>query len=108
MSIQSQVPADHPMMVAWEAYKASDEYSNTKRWAAHVEHVDGSLWAAFVMGWNRRAPVVTRDALCAEIFHRIMAVDEFGNVNVWLTPENADACIKEAADAILALIRIKT
>ena len=60
MSIQSQVPADYPMMVAWEAYKASDEYSNTKRWAAHVEHVDGSLWAAFVMGWNCRAPLVTR------------------------------------------------
>lgn len=38
-------------MVAWEAYKATEEYANTKQWAAYPEHVDGSLWAAFDRGY---------------------------------------------------------
>jgi hypothetical protein len=66
------------MMVAWEAYKATDEFQSSKRWALTIapmlqagspdfelkrscdvmpfeqrsNHVDGSLWAAFVEGWN--------------------------------------------------------
>jgi len=46
------VATDHPMLVAWTAYKATTDFANTKHWAAHAEHVDGSLWAAFVAGWD--------------------------------------------------------
>jgi hypothetical protein len=54
MTAMAQVPKDSPLMKAWERYKASDEYENTRRWALHDKHVDGSLWAAFVEGWNSR------------------------------------------------------
>ena len=46
------LPKNHPMVVAWEEYQATPEYANTKKWAAHKEHVDGSLWAAFVRGYQ--------------------------------------------------------
>lgn len=49
------VPTDHPLMVAWEAYKADPEYSNTRKWALHDAHVDGSLWHAFAGGFQRAA-----------------------------------------------------
>jgi hypothetical protein len=47
-------PADpqSPLMLAWERYKASEEYTNTRTWALHVKHVDGSLWAAFEHGYR--------------------------------------------------------
>lgn len=39
-------------MAAWEAYKATDDYANTKRWAGHDDQAaDGSLWASFERGW---------------------------------------------------------
>ena len=43
-----------PLWKAWEAYKQSDEYANTRRWALYAEHVDGSLWAAFERGFADR------------------------------------------------------
>ena len=46
------VPKDSPLMVAWEAYKASEGYANTKAWALNPQHVDGSLWAAFQAGYE--------------------------------------------------------
>lgn len=49
---QAVVPIGDPMRDAWEAYSATPEYANTKSWAIHREHVDGSLWAAFVAGWK--------------------------------------------------------
>lgn len=52
MSVQSPLPSDHPLMKAWNAYKSTDDYANSRKWAAHAEHVDGSLWAAFMEGWN--------------------------------------------------------
>ena len=47
----AQVPADHPLMIAWKAYKESPDYANTKKWATHEEHTEGSLWAAFMAGF---------------------------------------------------------
>ncbi len=55
MTVSTPVPKDHPLMIEWDAYKATEEYANTKRWAGHAEHVEGSLWAAFVHGWEGRA-----------------------------------------------------
>lgn len=40
------------MMRAWSAYKATPEYANSRSWAKHSEHVDGSLWASFMTGWE--------------------------------------------------------
>ena len=62
-------------MVAWEAYKATPDYANSKHWAMTIQpmmftgdpeskryglmpieqreqHVEGSLWAAFLQGWQ--------------------------------------------------------
>jgi hypothetical protein len=46
------VSAGHPLMVAWSEYKQTDAFNNTRRWALHERHVDGSLWAAFEEGWR--------------------------------------------------------
>lgn len=43
-------------MIAWEAYKATEGYANTKRWATKPEHTEGSLWAAFEAGFNALKP----------------------------------------------------
>jgi hypothetical protein len=51
MPTESPMPKDHPLMKAWEQYKVTDDYTNTRKWAHHAEHVDGSLWAAFSQGW---------------------------------------------------------
>lgn len=51
MHAQTQVPKDHPLMLAWEKYLASDEYSNSFKWAGKEEHRKGSIWAAFTKGW---------------------------------------------------------
>lgn len=45
------VPKDDPLMRAWEAHKQTEDYANSKKWAAHEQHVDGSLWALFSAGW---------------------------------------------------------
>jgi hypothetical protein len=39
-------------MVAWTAYKQTDDYANTRHWVKQEEAVDGSLWAAFERGWR--------------------------------------------------------
>ena len=68
MPNQAQVPDDDPMMIAWEAYRATEEARNTFKWARHIEvaqgdalqgqiivshpHTTGSLWAAFVAGYQ--------------------------------------------------------
>jgi hypothetical protein len=38
-------------MKAWKAYAETDDFANSKKWAAQPQHVDGSLWAAFLQGW---------------------------------------------------------
>jgi hypothetical protein len=53
------VAADDPLMIAWEAYKRTAAFANTKKWATDIEwikqssdNVDGQLWAAFDAGWR--------------------------------------------------------
>lgn len=53
--VQAEVPRGTPMRDAWESYRLTDDYRNTLRWAIHAEHAPGSLWAAFVKGWEARA-----------------------------------------------------
>ena len=65
MPASTQVPDDHPLMIAWEKYRATEEAENSDKWARTVKvsepmqgqiilehpHVVGSLWAAFSAGF---------------------------------------------------------
>lgn len=48
----SPLPEDHPLIQAFDKYKNTPEYSNTRRWATNPKHTEGSLWAAFIEGWE--------------------------------------------------------
>lgn len=50
MGAMTALPPDHPLMEAWNAHKATDEYQNSLRWAP--THSEGSLWAVFMAGWQ--------------------------------------------------------
>lgn len=50
MADETKLRGDDPRIVAWEAFKASEGFANTRRWALHEEYVEGSLWAAFLAG----------------------------------------------------------
>lgn len=50
MASMTPLPPDAPAMVAWATFKDSEEYQNTRKWALDSNHVDGSLWAAFLRG----------------------------------------------------------
>lgn len=52
MSTMVALPTDHPEMKAWERYKKTERYENSREWAIAQGHTDGSLWAAFDEGWN--------------------------------------------------------
>lgn len=43
---------DHPLMIAWKKHQESDDFANSKKWAAYPEHLQGSLWALFMAGWK--------------------------------------------------------
>jgi hypothetical protein len=64
MPAMAPVPEDHPLMIAWNAYKATDDFANTRKWAAQDQHLDGSLWAAFEQGY--RAALAAHPAPAAE------------------------------------------
>jgi hypothetical protein len=77
MSVQAPCPKDSPLMIAWEAYKSTDDYANSRSWATRFipeddpeeiecirahganpvtkankeQYVEGSLWAAFMAGY---------------------------------------------------------
>lgn len=62
MGAMTPVPKDHPLMLAWETYKATADYTNTRfhletKFAGDFrplasEAIDGALWAAFERGWR--------------------------------------------------------
>lgn len=52
MSVSSPVPKDAPVMIAWEEWKKSDDFANSRKWAAQEAHVEGSLWNAFQTGFG--------------------------------------------------------
>ena len=55
MSEQTPVDQYSPLWRAWKAYVATEEFRNTKTWAAIAAHTEGSLWAAFVEGFKAGA-----------------------------------------------------
>ena len=52
MPAMSPIPADHPLMKSWETYKQTEDYRNSFKWAADLEHRTGSMWAAFEAGFR--------------------------------------------------------
>lgn len=52
-NVMQRIPDDHPLMVAWNEFKASDDYEKTKQWATAPAHTEGSLWAVFMAGWYK-------------------------------------------------------
>lgn len=61
MDTSAPIPHDHPLWRAWNAHKVTPEYANSKCWAKHDEHVEGSLWALFMAGW------MALDARCSAL-----------------------------------------
>ena len=85
MSALTPFPASDPRMVAWKAYQATNEYANSRKWALHEEHVEGSLWAAFLAAWElARAEQREADAYqLAEFAHRLRYIfSGIGNYDV--------------------------
>lgn len=61
MPDMAALPKHHPLMVAWEAYKETEEYVNSKKWASAQykdRHLEGSLWAMFMAGWQAHRSAV--------------------------------------------------
>jgi hypothetical protein len=58
VNTMAALPADDPRMIAWDAYKATEAYANSFCWAGHELHRSGSMWAAFLAGYEA-APSVT-------------------------------------------------
>lgn len=66
MPVAAQCPDDHPLMIAWEKYRATEEAANSDKWARTIQisepmqgqiivthpHTEGSLWAAFMAGFE--------------------------------------------------------
>lgn len=84
------VPQNAPVLRAWNIYKQSADYANTRKWAKHDEHVDGSLWAAFYAGYfacavaeSAQAPVAGEVAnLLDELDERVSYIDHMGTGSV--------------------------
>lgn len=55
MPTETPLSPNDPRLIAWNAYKAGEDFKNTRKWALHEEHVDGSLWAAFLAGYEAAA-----------------------------------------------------
>jgi hypothetical protein len=48
----AEIPKTHPLRATWEQYKQSEEYANTKKWAAHPMHLEGSLWGVWLAAYT--------------------------------------------------------
>lgn len=62
--VSTELPLTHPMRAAWEKYKTTADYANTRRWPVEdgEKHIDGALWAAFCKGWDARGEDGRSDA----------------------------------------------
>ena len=49
---QAEMPMSHPLRAAWEQYTQTDKYRNTRMWAEHSEHLDGSLWGVWLAAYS--------------------------------------------------------
>jgi phosphate-selective porin len=63
-------------MVAWQSYRLTDDYANTRRWALEDAHVDGSLWAAFIEGWRQALSSTPSDTGLREALGGYASLDD--------------------------------
>jgi len=68
------VPDNDPGKMAWEEWKQTDDYANTRKWALHPTHVDGSLWHAYWSGYQASGAI---NADLLEALKRMVA--DFGD-----------------------------
>ena len=52
MSEMQPSPKDYPAILAFEKYRASDEFRNSFKWACDAEHRIGLMWTAFYEGFQ--------------------------------------------------------
>lgn len=100
MSTQAELPKGHPMRDAWEAYRATEKYANSRHWALDQNHVDGSLWAAFIAGYAAAPPAEAPADLVERIRKEVefAVVDHCKGGDLWLaTKLAADKIAKLAA-----------
>lgn len=100
MPAMTKVPDDHPLMVAWNAYRASDEGVNSDKWARTapdegLPYLEGALWAAFMAGFKtatersvkESAAFPDREALVQKLAQRLhykmAALDPNPNTPEW-------------------------
>ena len=72
--IMQQISEDAPVMKAWKAHKATDEYANSLRWATDPAHAEGSLWALFYAGYFACAVAMTSSNAASLEGRNIVAV----------------------------------
>lgn len=114
MNDMTQVPLDHPLMLAWVYYMNTDDFKNSLMWAAvtkysqagrivpndeinsvqREEHAKGSLWAAFTAGFT--AGFNAASERTEKKAHRVMTPEEYQTLNIqgWhMVCKNADGSI---------------
>lgn len=99
---QEMVDQNHPMVKAWRDYKTTSAFRNSRHRVAYAEHVDGSLWAAFVEGWNA-AENARSLSLLAKVVDEI---DQFAMAHSKVEAAGADATTELRADEWAAYMNL--
>lgn len=97
---------DDPRIVAWERYRATPDYGVSFRWAQFEEHREGSMWAAFLAGYEtaallrepRESPAAEPDDALASVMNFVPTVHPHADGGfVWTVCPNcgADVAIDE-------------
>lgn len=90
--IMRQVPKYSPLMRAWDIWKKTDAAQNARKWAASPHHVYGSLWAAFMAGFNANAaPADLVEALEAFLRAPSIGSNGPGSITIEVQKFNIDA-----------------
>jgi len=82
MSTEQALPPGNPMLVAFEQYRATEEYQSAHRWAQVPEHTQGALWAAFVRGWLVATSLVPRFGPTGQFPHPPVSDDDEGEITI--------------------------
>ena len=80
MPTETPMPADHPIMQGWQAWRATEDGANSAKWAIEPQHTDGSLWSAYLAGWTNCAQQTHRATLDADL------VEILGKPNFMCSP----------------------
>ena len=98
MTAMQKLPDDHPLIVAWEKYRATEEAMNSDKWARMLDvsvtmqgqiivghpHLMGALWAAFMAGFEAAGGEARQQETLAESQIKHL-VDRFLG---WRLPKN--------------------